>query len=126
MTQNVMAQVVLRSPGGASILDAAEALTPETLERYRPAPAAVEAARRALEEAGFTVHGAGEPSTLSIEGPRERFEAVFQTRLEPRAAQPPQPAGAGYYAATGPIRVPEPLSEVVAAVTLPEPPLLFR
>jgi len=125
MTENVIAEVILRSADGSSILDAGEGITAENIEKYRVGREVIDQASEALEGLGFEVVQAG-PVSLTISGNKEVFERVFQTALEARGAEmmPTKVSGgtASYYEATEPIKIPEQISPLVADVVLPTPP----
>jgi hypothetical protein len=128
MTDKVIAEVILRSANGSSILDATEGVTAQTIARYRVGGEVIKEASRKLEALGFEVVQAA-PTGLTISGSKDLFEKVFQTTVEVRtkSVMPPE-AKAGeraYYQATKPIQVPPDLYSLVAGVTLPTPPEYF-
>jgi hypothetical protein len=107
MSDPVIAEVVVRSPGGQSILDAPGAVDAETVERYRPTADALRDAATRLRERGFTIVQEG-PTSLTVSAEPALFEQVFATSAGPERAA----------------RVPEDLADVVAGVTFPRPPEL--
>jgi subtilase family serine protease len=129
MTDKVVAEVILRSANGSSILDANAGITAQTIEKYRAGVEDIKEASRKLEALGFTIEQTG-PVGLTISGSKTLFERVFRTTLEVRIS-PVAPAEAlttepAYYQATAPIQVPADLASVIAGVTLPIPAEYFR
>ena len=104
------ALVVLRPESGR--LTGQEAVTAETLSRYRPDPDAAKAVLEFFEAAGFEVGplvGLG----FAISAPADLFDRVFG-----RSAP-----GEGHGGSDLPLTpVPEPLRDHVQAVTFPPPP----
>jgi hypothetical protein len=76
------ALVVLRPKDGRS-LTGTEAITSDTVDRYRPSPEGASRAAGYFRDAGFEVSEVGGIS-FSITGPRSLFEERFGERLEPR------------------------------------------
>jgi hypothetical protein len=105
MTDRVTAGVVLRSPGGTSVVDGG-AVDAESVGRHLPDADALAEAGRRLAGLGFEVGQLG-PVTISIAGDAGLFERTFGT------AGPP-----------GVPRVPEELADLVADVVFPERPQL--
>lgn len=122
MSDHVVAQVILRSAEGSSVLDADEPITSENVDAHRVGTNVVESAKRMLRDLGFDVVQASEVG-LSISGDKDRFEEVFGTTLEARSeSTDAEPGDRRAYEATEPIQVPEALSALVDEVTFPEPP----
>jgi serine protease AprX len=109
MPDPVIAEVVVRSPDGTSILDAPTPLDAETIARYRPSADALRDAANRLGERGFAIVQEG-PTSITISADRELFERTFST-------SPGAETGA-------PAQIPPDLADVVAAVTFPRPPEL--
>ena len=124
MTQQVTAQVILRTSDGLSILDTNESITSENAEAYRVDDATIQQVHEQLTKYGFQVGQAG-PYSISITGDQALFEQVFQTQLEKRNASTFELGARAYYDALNPIQVPEELSSQIAGVTLSRPPELF-
>lgn len=128
MTEQVTAQVILRSADGSSILDKKEEITADDVARYRVGEEIIEQASRKVEELGFKVLQAG-PASLTISGDRALFEGVFKTTLEAQTTEimgtKVEGAEASYHEAIEPIKVPEDLSSLIADVVLPTPPEFF-
>jgi subtilase family serine protease len=124
MTEKIIAEVILRSADGSSILDATEGITAQTIARYRVGEEVVSQASRKLEMLGFEIVQSG-PLGLTISGPKDLFEKVFQTTLEVHTKQVMTPEMGGgkrpYYKETKPFQVPTDLSSLIAGVTLPVP-----
>ena len=76
-TERVYAQVVLKAPTGQSITKTTA--TADQMDRLQPDSTTVAQATAALEKAGFRIEQPG--VTLSISGPKQRFETVFSLRL---------------------------------------------
>lgn len=91
----VLAEVVLRSPSGTSLLDAGERLDAASVARHTPDAAALGEAAARLADSGFEVVRSG-PVTLTVRGEREALD-----------------------------RLPAELPDLVAGVTYPEAPELF-
>ncbi len=122
MSDHVVAQVILRSPGGTSVLDADEPITSDNVDAHRVGEEVVESTEKALRDLGFDVVQASEVG-LSISGDKGRFEEVFDTTLAVRSeAADVEPGNRQAYEATEPVQVPEALSEFVDEVTFPVPP----
>jgi|SRR4051812_6909849 hypothetical protein len=78
----VSAQALIR-PASGERLSGDVAITVETLDRYRPSPQDVEAAREAFRAAGFEV-GELVGISFSVTAPVSRFERFFAARLRVR------------------------------------------
>jgi hypothetical protein len=104
MSKDVVAEVIVRAPDGTSILDAAEAVTDETVGRYRPSEEAMSEVTALLEAEGVEVVARG-PTGLTVSAEAETIARVFGSAQAPT--------------------VPEELATLVAAVVLPEQPELF-
>jgi len=118
----VSAQVVLRAADGVAP-DPRSIITSHTIDRFRPSPAAVDFARAQFQAAGFEV-GPLVGNSFSIAGPKRRFETLFGARFQrsrTRGVESVTTRGARSYEL--PIdRLPKPLTEVIAVVTLTPPP----
>lgn len=80
-TDTVVAIVVMR-PASGEPLTGDEAITAETLSRFAPDRDVVREVARAFDEAGFET-GPLVGISMSLSGPRERFESLFDVTLEP-------------------------------------------
>jgi serine protease AprX len=105
MGETVIAEAVVRSPDGSSILDAPGPVTEVTIGRYRASDEANAEAAARLEALGIDVVSTG-PTGLTISADREVFERTFGT-------------------ASDPIAVPEELADLIAAIVLPQQPQLY-
>jgi hypothetical protein len=114
VTGELVATVVMRPASGRS-LDDAPPITADTLDAFRPDPAAVEAVTSELTAAGFEV-GPLVGIAMAISGAREAFEAYFGIGVETAAA--------GGWSAAGARELPVPaaLAGAIHAVTF-EPPV---
>lgn len=128
MTDQVMAQVILRAADGSSILDSQEPITAENIAKYQVGQVVIEEVSQKLEKLGFEVLQAS-PTGLTISGDKALFEKVFQTNLEARGAEVMsskiEGAEIAYYEATKPFKIPADLSSLIADVTLSTPPQFF-
>jgi len=128
MANSVIAEVILRTAEGLSILDAAGSITAETIAKYEVGEQVIKNASRRLEALGFKIEQTG-PVGLTISGSKDLFERVFQTTLEVRTKPviPPEAAATEhtYYQATKPIQVPMDLASLIAGVTFPVPAEYF-
>jgi len=122
MPDSVIAQVVLRPSGGASPLDPDEPITADNVEAHQVDPDVIEEATEKFRALGFEVVQTSEIG-LTVSGPKGRYEEVFDTVLEKRAAAPDADAGA--YEATEPVRMPDELSSLVEDLTFPIPPEFY-
>lgn len=122
MNDNVYAEVILRSRDGSSVLDADEPIRSENVASHAVETEVIEEASDALRELGFEITQTSEVG-LTISGPKERFEEVFETTLEERSATAAtHPGQQPSYEATDPIQIPDELSPYVADIAFPTPP----
>lgn len=122
MSDIVIAQVVLRSSGGTSVLDPDESITSENVDdAHQVRDEDLEEATEKLRALGFEIVQTSEVG-LTIAGAKERYEDAFDTTLEAHSGS----ADVGEsYEAKDPIRIPEGLSSLVEDVTFPVPPEFF-
>lgn len=120
MATIVTAEVILRSPDGRSILEAAEGVTVASIEKYRPGKKTIDEACEKLTTLGFEVVQIGVVS-ITISGERTTFERVFRTKLDRPVRGAPGDQRAIYQNRYS-IRIPEELQSQVAAVSFPIPP----
>ncbi len=124
----IVARVVLKGEEGLSLLDRPQEADPESLGRYLPSEVAVRRAEAWFEEHGFDVLES-ELTGLSIQAPKERFETVFRTDLEPVEKEVEVAGRSGgtrtYYRSAGTLQIPPDLTDIVATVLLAEPPDFF-
>jgi hypothetical protein len=90
-----------------------------TIDGLRPAPADLERCRRWLLGHGVAAYSTGFGFACSM--PRERFEALFQARLE---VQPKAPGRPPFRFAEGP-RIPDEVADLIGQITFSPPPELF-
>lgn len=107
------AQLVMRHEDGGSILSSGP-VTAATMSGAALPDERVSEIRGRVEALGFAVE-AGDATTLSITGPRERFAEVFGLEADPARA------AAGAHAT----RLPEGLTGYVADVFVPQAPTAF-
>jgi hypothetical protein len=92
-------------------------------------PAAAEKVAGKLEGLDLQVLSVGVGS-ISVQGPKERFESVFECRLVPAeeetsSAKDFGPLGGAGLRAAEPCKVPEDLQSEVESVEVQQPPLMF-
>jgi hypothetical protein len=92
-------------------------------------PAAAEQVAGKLEGLDLQVVSVG-TSSISVQGPKGRFESVFECRLEPvdQGSSPAKdfgPLGGAALRAAEPCKVPEELRDEVESVEVQQPPLMF-
>lgn len=124
MTPQVTAEVILRTRGGESLVDAGEPPTSENIDRYKVEDDVASEATKKLNELSIKVLQTG-PVSLSISAEKEVFERVFQTRLGEVGGPGLGETGSARYEAVAPIQVPRDLASLVAEVVLPIPPIFY-
>jgi hypothetical protein len=84
-------------------------------------------AARALQAMGFRVHAVG--ATISVDAPRERWEAAFAARFAPvrrrRGNRAPEAAASAQQVPPVAFQVPAALEPLVESVIFVDPPELF-
>jgi hypothetical protein len=120
MAEDIIAQVVVRSPDGSSILEAPQPITAATIAKYRVGAEMIQRASTALESLGFKVLAPG-PTGFTLSGNRALFERIFDTILQEDVTHA-RPTPAPRFAALRPLTIPAELSSLIAAVVLPVPP----
>ena len=83
-------------------------------------------AAHALQQMGFRVHAIG--TTISVDGPRERWKAAFTARFAPvrrRREKRRRAAASAQHVPPVAIKVPAALEPLVESVVFVEPPELF-
>src|ERR671939_140561 len=78
--QKVIANVILKSSSGGSIIKSAHEMLPDNIEEFLPLRKTVQKASKELKKLGFTIDLDGE-TYISISAPRKLFE-VFEVKLE--------------------------------------------
>jgi len=128
MSEQVVAQIILRIREGRSILGADEPITSKTVGKYQVEESVVQDARKKLAAYGFAI-GLGGPHGFSISGDKALFERIFHTQLQPSnqfGTEHGSRAGKGAsYEAKAPMVIPEDLSGSVAGIVLPVRPELY-
>jgi hypothetical protein len=130
MAEDVIAQIVLRSPDGSSVLDAPQPITAETIARYRVGEEMIQRASTALEKLGFKVLEPG-PTGITISGNRLLFERTFDTVLQEkenvaRGRSTPVPGPfRSRFLVLRPLSIPAELSYLIAGVVMPAAPDLM-
>lgn len=106
-------------------------LTPEGIDKYRPAESQGVRAAKALERLGFKVRHIGTFS-ISAEGPRKTWESVFHTRVslekQPISEGHPELGETAYWShiADTPFEVPADLSGLIERAYPQRPPMFFE
>jgi hypothetical protein len=108
------AQLVLKAEDGSSILTAEGTLTSERIAQFAVPEERIAFVRAELEKRGFDVPQ-GDATTLSVVGTRARFEEAFGLEVDAVAR------GVAAHAT----KIPEPLSDYVADVSVTPKPELF-
>ncbi len=127
----VTATVSPRSVGPASLFAAEGPITCECCHLYKSKPEDVEAAKRALREAGFTVFDeASNEITISIGGPAKLFAEFFGARLKKQKTktmegQEVEFLATGEEPAEALLAPPEPLRPLIEGAVIARPPELF-
>lgn len=120
----VVAQVILRTSTGLSILDAEQPITSENVADYEVESSVIEEASKRLSSYGFTIGEPG-PTGFSISGEPTLFEKVFAAQLESVPASETTTADETAYKVNTPLLLPEDLSGLVADVAIASPPELL-
>ena len=127
----VVATVSPRSVGPASLFATDTPITCESCHLYRSKPEDVEAAKRALREAGFTVFDAASSDiVISIGGPAKLFAEFFGARLRKQKAKLMEDQEVEFLA-TGEepeealLAAPESLRPLIEGAVVARPPELF-
>jgi hypothetical protein len=115
----ISAEVVLKAKSGKR-LDRAGGITSRTVADYAASPETIARAKEILGRHGFSVDAIG--PTLTISGPKELFEQVFQTQI--RTTTDPH-TQAKTVASHEPVTIPEMLKGVIENIIFPEPPEFF-
>lgn len=126
--ERVYFEAVLRSETGESMFAAETYLAPDNLQQFAPSAGRGIQAATALQSLGFRVQQIGTFS-ISAEGPRELWERVFGTRVEPRSRTVSPSVGEVTYlshVAGVPFIIPSELSELIERAYPQSPPILFE
>ncbi len=130
-TIEVIATVSPRSVGPASLFAAEAPITGDTCHLFKSRPEDVEAAKRALREAGFEVYDAASSEiTISIGGPAKLFAEFFGAKLKKQKAtmmegQEVEFLATGEEPAEALLAPPEPLRPLIEGAVIARPPELF-
>ena len=116
----ISAEVILKAPDGRSLDRAGDPITSANVEQYMPAAETLDRVAEAFEQLGFDV--ARSEITLSLSGEENRFEDVFQTKLE---CQQDDATGMVAVRAIHPLVIPEALRNLVEQIVFPESPDFF-
>jgi serine protease AprX len=110
------------------LFERSSTITAQTVDRHYSEREVVRDAVRELQRLGFHTRAAG-PVTISISGPRARFEEVFSTRLERRTTEVRPGQEASFFAVADeperPVEAPERLQPLIEGVAVASPPVLF-
>ncbi|GAB3642326.1 protease pro-enzyme activation domain-containing protein [Spirosoma arcticum] len=116
-TERMYAQVVLKAPTSQSITKTTA--TADQMNTLQPDSTTVAQATVALENAGFRIEQPG--VTLSVSGPKQRFESIFQIRLTAY-----KQGGETYYRTDKPATIPASMQATVDAIVFAEPRQYFN
>jgi subtilase family serine protease len=121
--------VTLRSASGSSLLKTKAKMTKDNISQFEPEKGAIDQTCDRLKNFGFRIVVSSKTS-VSIAGPKQLFEKVFQTKLEKRTKAVVKSGtkrlDVVYFEAVQPWKIPVELSELVEAVAFAEPPILFE
>jgi subtilase family serine protease len=78
-TPYILAEVILKSKSGRSMVSSDDNITSENIEEFQPSQQVVKDATDRLKKLGFTVVSGG--ITLTIKGEKALFEKVFKVNL---------------------------------------------
>ncbi|MCP4632829.1 MAG: hypothetical protein GY855_07865 [candidate division Zixibacteria bacterium] len=121
--------VILRSASGSSFLKTKTKITKDNIPQFEPEEGAIDQTCDRLKNFGFRIIISGKTS-VSIAGPKQLFEKIFQTKLVKRTKEivrsGKKKIDVVYFEAVEPWKIPDELSELVEAVALAEPPILFE
>jgi subtilisin family serine protease len=120
---SIVANVILTSDSGKSIRDARLTMTHKNVHEFLPRATTLDTARGALEKRGFHIDFVAE-THLSISGPKDLFEQVFQVRLIQQPLSSilgPGRAKYPYFASTVPPSIPRELVDVIETISFPAP-----
>ena len=78
-TPYILAEVILKSKSGRSMVSSDDNITSENIEEFRPSQQVIKDATDRLKKLGFTVISGG--ITLTIKGEKALFEKVFKVNL---------------------------------------------
>ncbi len=119
MTTKVIAEVVLRSASGASILQDEGVITSDNISKYQAAPETIDNASEALTKLGFEVPQRSSIS-LTVSGDKELFERTFKTRLQETTQETVvsgfRDESKNYFEAAEPLQIPEELADLIEGV----------
>lgn len=76
---SILAEVILKSKSGRSMVSSDDNITSENIEEFRPSQQVIKDATDRLMKLGFTVVSGG--ITLTIKGEKALFEKVFKVKL---------------------------------------------
>ncbi|MEO1432148.1 MAG: S8 family serine peptidase [Cyanobacteria bacterium J06633_8] len=126
--ERVYFEAVLRSESGESMFAENTYLAPDNLQQFAPPAGRATQAATALQSLGFRVQQIGTFS-ISADGPRELWERIFGTRVEPRRQTVSPTVGEVTYLshiADAPFTIPPELSELIERAYPQSPPMLFE
>ncbi|AKG24866.1 S8 family serine peptidase [Calothrix sp. 336/3] len=121
-------EAVLRSQTGESMFAANTYLEPDNIQQFTPSPGRATQAAAALQALGFQIRHIGTFS-ISAEAPKELWERVFSTRVEPRSQTVSPSIGEVTYLshiADAPFTIPPELAELLERAYPQSPPTLLE
>ena len=121
MNGEVVAQLAFKGPGGKSVGASSHPPTAEELEAHRPSAEVIRKMTRILLDMGFSVGDVGATS-MTVTGSKELFGLIFNTTLQQKSHEA---ATAQSWQPTGPVEIPDSLSEWIDDALFQIPPELF-
>lgn len=121
-------EAVLRSQTGESMFAANTYLEPDNIQQFIPSPGRATLAAKALQALGFQIRQIGTFS-ISAEAPKELWERVFSTRVEPRSQTVSPSIGEVTYLshiADAPFTIPPELAGLIERAYPQSPPTLLE
>lgn len=118
----VVADVILRSQSGRTVVDAKQ-MSPKNVREFLPAAATLERAKSALRAMGFEITFGG-PVHLTIAGPQDLFEHIFSISLKTAKAKffsSQREATQTYFVSNRKPTVPDSLEELIETIEFPGP-----
>jgi len=120
----VVANVILRSISGKSVREARLTMTHHNVHEFLPRAVTRDTARNALSQRGFHIDFVAE-THLSISGPKDLFQQVFQVRLVPHPSPyittPKERDKHHHHASTVSPSIPPEFADSIEAISFPGP-----
>jgi subtilisin family serine protease len=123
----VVADVILRSYSGESVILGSTTINPRNVKDFLPSAKNLEVVSATLRKLGFQIDLVA-ATHVTISGSPSLFSKVFAVRLVQRSVPvfaPPTKHRQSYYEASTSPRIPEQLSALVEAINFPKPPTYY-